>query len=211
MKKIVVRAPNWLGDITMSLPFFLALPKAFPDCEYHVIVKPEYEAYFSILPYKIKTHVFSRTRNKGLSGWKRFKNENPDVLNADFFFVLPPSFSSALMSRYLKAKERVGFDYEMRGLWLTQKYKFPKGMHRADDFLLLLNSAARTHYERRLHEVSVPGYFEENKGYVVINVNSEASSRRMPLDQWKIVIEKLKGETLVFVGTEKERAWVSEV
>ena len=140
MKKIVVRAPNWLGDITMSLPFFLLLPKVFPSAEIHIIVKPEYEGLMKLLPYKLETHTFTKKEHPGLRGMFGFKKQNLQLLSADLYFALPPSFSSALMGKVLGARERVGFKSEGRSLFLSRSYVRPKRCHRADVNIIVKNS-----------------------------------------------------------------------
>ncbi len=209
--KIVVRAPNWLGDITMSLPFFNALGKAYPDDDIHVITKPEYEELFHLLPYKVTTHVFSRSKDSGILGWLSFFKKENSVKEADVFYVLPPSFSSALMAFFSKAKKRIGFPGEGRKIFLNEHVRWPKGIHRADEFLQLLAKGVGKLYPRDLFELKLDPYFQDEDEYLVINVNSEASSRRMPIEQWSKVLQKLSGKKVVFVGTEKEREWVSQV
>ena len=66
-------------------------------------------------------------------------------------------------------------------------------------------------YKRELGDFNAPPYFEDNKDYIVVNANSEASSRRMPIDQWEKYLGHYDGETFVFVGAPKEREWVSQV
>ena len=40
--KVLVRLPNWLGDMVMSIAFINALKEVYPVCEIGVIVKREF-------------------------------------------------------------------------------------------------------------------------------------------------------------------------
>ena len=42
--RIVVRLPNWLGDLVMSTAFMRSLANAFPDAQIEVIVKKVVDA-----------------------------------------------------------------------------------------------------------------------------------------------------------------------
>ena len=51
--RVVVRLPNWLGDIMMSFPFLHALHNEFAGAEITCIVKPAYKDLLELLPFKV--------------------------------------------------------------------------------------------------------------------------------------------------------------
>ncbi|HSD10318.1 MAG TPA: lipopolysaccharide heptosyltransferase II, partial [Candidatus Binatia bacterium] len=62
MRRILVKEPNWLGDLVMSLPALRAVRRAFPDAELAVLVKQELAGFFDglrwldgVVPYRIRS------------------------------------------------------------------------------------------------------------------------------------------------------------
>jgi heptosyltransferase-2 len=48
--KILVRLPNWLGDVVMSTAFVGAVKQLYPDAQVDVIIKKELSAIASLIP-----------------------------------------------------------------------------------------------------------------------------------------------------------------
>lgn len=214
MKKIVVRLPNWLGDIMMSFPFMYALKQEFPLDEIYVIVKPQYEEVVKLLPFPVKIHSYDKKVHGSMPQeiHKYCVNEK-FLFNIDYYFCLPPSFSSAFMGYCLKAKEVIGYKGEWRSFFLTKKLEKPTGKHRSEEYLDLLRNFVNKEIQTpKLISMEVPPFFtEEDKKYVVVNVNSEASSRRLPTKKWQELIELFDQQNFVFIGIEKDSERVNEV
>jgi heptosyltransferase-2 len=60
-KKILVRTPNWLGDLVMSLGFFHKLRKVFPDASVEAIAKAEISDLLELVPGISSIHPFSKS------------------------------------------------------------------------------------------------------------------------------------------------------
>src|SRR5689334_10332394 len=112
--KILVRLPNWLGDMVMSTAFINALRMEYPSADIDVIVKKGLESLIAFIPAINKKYVFSKEDWKGLRGVYRFGKKISREVKYDVFFCLPDSFSSALMGWSTAARRRIGFKKEFR-------------------------------------------------------------------------------------------------
>ncbi|MBD3178578.1 MAG: lipopolysaccharide heptosyltransferase II [Candidatus Latescibacteria bacterium] len=135
---ILVIAPNWLGDAVMSLPFFCALRKAFPGCRITVACR------------RYVSEIFSRCRpvdrllpleNGGiLSRVLKIRKGSAEEGNYARGFVLPPSFSSALLAFLSGVRNRTGYRTDARGMLLTESLKSElyRHGHLVDGYLRLI-------------------------------------------------------------------------
>ena len=119
---ILVRLPNWLGDMVMSTSFMQTLQTVYPGAATDVIVKKGLDSLVDFIPVINKRYIFSRDEWKGLSGAIRFGRKIKSEKKYDLFFCLPDSFSSAGMGWATGATERIGFKKELRSFFLTKSY-----------------------------------------------------------------------------------------
>lgn len=211
--KILIRLPNWLGDVVMSTAFVNAVKQLYPDAEIDVVIKKELNGIAHLIPDLNKIHSFSKQEYKGLNGVYKF-GKTLRTEDYDLFFCLPDSLSSAVMGWAAKAKKRIGFGKEGRFFLLTNSYKKPPNLHRTDEYVSLLEQFT----SRKITERSVKldaKEIEQHSNLVVINFNSEATSRRMPVDKGKQLIGALtntfKTAKFIVVGAPKEKEYVDEL
>src|SRR4051812_14351868 len=119
---ILVRLPNWLGDMVMSIGFLRAVQETYPDDEIDVIVKKGLEGLVPFIEGVNGTYIFSREETKGLKGIVVFGRSIKSKKRYDLFFCLPDSFSSALMGKASGAELRVGYKKELRSILLTHSF-----------------------------------------------------------------------------------------
>ena len=211
-KKILVRLPNWLGDLVMSSAFMSQLRDWEEDAIIEVITRKHLVPLAECIPGINKVHGFSKEDFSGMGGVTRFGRQFKDG-KYDLFFCLPDSFSSATMAAATGAKERIGHRKEMRGFLLTKSYRKPEGKHRVDEYLNLLTS----YYKRPVIANSVtlkskaklPSLFPDpgGKPIIVCNFNSEAQSRRVPVTKAAAIVISLRTAIdahYVLIGGPKE-------
>ncbi len=212
--KILVRLPNWLGDIMMSFPFLHALHDEYPQAEFIFIVKPAYKDLLALLPFKVQVVEYDKNLHGSLPhDIHKFAVNQKMIFNVDLYFCLPPSFSAAWMGYAFRAKERIGFTGEWRSMLLTHKEERPKNLHRYQEYLSLMrlhNGKDVLNYPK-IRSIEFTKFFEDDVPYVVVNVNSEASSRRLPTEKWVELLELFENQKFVFIGMEKEKLRVEEV
>jgi len=211
--KILIRLPNWLGDVVMSTAFIAAVKQTYPDAAIHVIIKKELSGITELIP-GITIHPFSKQEYKGLTGVYRF-GKNLRAEQFDLFFNLPASLSSLVLGWATAAKKRIGFKKEGGLFLLTNAYTPPKGMHRVDEYVFLLEQfTGKTIAEKKV-AINVHLESEPAPNMVMVNFNSEASSRRMPEDKAKklltALINAFPDVQFGLIGSPKEKRYVDSL
>jgi lipopolysaccharide heptosyltransferase II len=211
--KILIRLPNWLGDVVMSTAFVGAVRQSYPEALIDVIIKKELGGIASLIPGVNEVHLFSKQEFPGLTGVYQF-GKTLRAEKFDLFFCLPDSLSSAVMGWAIKAKKRIGFGKEGRFFLMTNTYKKPANLHRTDEYISLLEQFTGKMITERLVRLQAET-IESNSSQVVLNFNSEAVSRRMPIEKGRQLIRALtntfKNARFLVVGSPKEKAYVDEL
>ncbi|MDB5157539.1 MAG: rfaF [Mucilaginibacter sp.] len=210
--KILVRLPNWLGDVVMSTAFIGAVKQTYPMAQVDVIIKKELSAIASLIPGLTKIHSFSKDEFKGLGGVYRYgKTLRPEKY--DLFFTLPDSLSSAVMGKATGAKQRVGFSKEGGFFMLTKVCKRPENVHRVDEYLSILEQLTDMPVTGR--KVMLTANEVKPNDLVLINFNSEAASRRMPLDKGRALLNLLTGlfpdKKFGLIGGPKDSVFIEQI
>ena len=91
--RILVRLPNWLGDMVMSAGALRQLPELFPGAELSVIVKKGLQDLLPYFPPTRHRFVFSKEEHPGLKGLWDFGKKIRQTELFDLFFSFPDSFS----------------------------------------------------------------------------------------------------------------------
>jgi heptosyltransferase II len=209
--KILVRLPNWLGDMVMAVGAVQQIPVLFPGAEVSVIAKKGIHDLLDYFPPLEHRFVFSKEEYSGVKGLWRFGRSIRETEKFDLFISFPDSFSSALMGFATGAPKRTGYKKEGRNMLLTQSFTREKGLHRVEEYVRLLemySGRERDGLGVRLQH----SYLKED--HLVININSEASSRRLTVSKAVEVItgaRKTFPHHLVLIGGQREAAFVEEV
>ncbi len=111
--RILLRAPNWLGDAVMALPVMAALRKRFPQASISVMAAPRVAPLFAGHPLVAET--LSWPAGPGKLGWYLQQRGKFDLGVA-----LPNSFAAALSLFLAGARARVGYAADGRSLLLTR-------------------------------------------------------------------------------------------
>jgi len=198
----------------MSTAFIGAVKQAYPGAGVDVIIKKELGAIATLIPGIDTIHSFSKQEYKGLRGAYQF-GKKLRAKKYDLFFNLPASISSTVMARATGAKKRIGFAKEGSFIFLTNTYKKPLNVHRVDEYISLLEQFTGKTVSEKLVKLAIGKPDPGNKERVLVNFNSEADSRRMPLAKAKTIINLLtntfKDITFTFIGSPKESAFIEQV
>lgn len=147
VQKIIVRMPNWIGDIVMATPFIHEVRKFYPKA--HLTVMCQYPGSDLLLQDPSIDELFAFKRSKPL-----FMRRDPQqsiterlkIGHYDLGFLLTNSWSSAWWFFQGGVKERVGFKNGLRQLLLTRCYKKPpkeSPIHQVDEYRILLGQIAK--------------------------------------------------------------------
>lgn len=209
--KILVRLPNWLGDMVMSVAALHQLRQCYPDAQISVVVKKGLQELLDFFPPVAQAFVFDKEEYSGAKGLWAFGRKIKAAERFDVFFSLPDSFSSALMGYASGAKKRVGYRKEGRQILLTSAYTKPRGLHRVEEYSKLIE--AYTAQKTDLLQVRLQhNFFRSN--HVVVNINSEASSRRLTTAKAVELIAALRqriSNPVLLIGGPSEAGFVAEV
>ncbi len=211
-QNILIRLPNWLGDMVMSTAFIKAVQQQYSDAVIDVIVKRGIDFLLDYFPKHNQLFIFDKEVYKGISGAFKFGKQLRQQKRYDIFFCLPDSLSSAVMAFGIDATKTVGYKKELRSVLLTNSYQKKKNIHRVEEYLDLLQQFIKT--EITIPSVELNTKKIEKKNAVLVNINSEASSRRLPIGKSVSIINNLRKqitEEIILVGSSKEKTFVDEV
>ena len=133
--RLLVRLPNWVGDILMARPAIQALRARWPDAQLVGMVRPRHAALAERLG------VFDRiVVSPGGSGLARVAAVRAAAgtlrsLRVDTAVVLAPSFEAALSPWLAGVGRRIGHGTDHRRLLLTDPVAPRAGAHRADEYI----------------------------------------------------------------------------
>lgn len=140
-KNIIVRMPNWIGDLVMATPVLADLKKMYPDAEITAMCKKPMGELLEKDPHI--DQIFSFNRPTRL--WRRLSHRNViEKLRQgkfDLGVLLTNSFSSAWWFWQGRVKRRVGYKANGRGVLLTDAKPFPaerKSQHLVKTYRALL-------------------------------------------------------------------------
>jgi heptosyltransferase II len=212
VQNILIRLPNWLGDMVMSTAFVKAVQQQYPAAAVDVIAKKDIDFLLDYFPKCNQHFVFSKATHKGIRGAFSFGKQIKKQKQYDIFFCLPDSFSSAVMAYAVGAKKRVGFSKELRSFLLTNAYKKKKGLHRVAEYVDLLQQFIKK--ECDIPSVSLSASSTKKTNAVIVNINSEAESRRLPKEKAISIVSALRKEfagEIIMIGSPKEKELVDAV
>lgn len=119
-ERILVRGPNWLGDVVMATPLLRAVRETWPRAKLTVCLTPGGAAVLEGLPWFDEVLPYRKAEHGGLGGTLRFARELRER-RFDLAISCPNSFRVALQLRLAGIPRRVGWAYGGRGFLLTDR------------------------------------------------------------------------------------------
>jgi heptosyltransferase-2 len=137
--RLLVFAPNWLGDAVMALPAIQAARLAQPGATIDVAARPAVAPLFALVPGVGKVIALA-----GRQGRLNVLREG----GYEMALLLPNSFSVALLARSAGIAERWGYRTDFRGMLLTRSVAPPSRVHQTE------------YYRHLVRALGVPGETE---------------------------------------------------
>lgn len=128
--RVVVRAPNWLGDAMMALPAIAAVRAAYPDARLTIAALPSVAPVFLERSAAAPDEILAVTRDTEipLLGAGRFEQS----------ILLPNSFRTAWSARRARIPQRWGYGASLRSPLLTRAVPRPRSrLHQSEYYLHL--------------------------------------------------------------------------
>ena len=131
VNRLLVRAPNWLGDAVMALPALEAVRRAFDGRTIILAALPSIAPMFEERTAAAPDEILAIDRARELDQLKSAR--------ADAVLLLPNSFGSAWLARRSGAAERWGYRAGGRGWLLTRGVPRPRArVHQVQYYLELV-------------------------------------------------------------------------
>ena len=129
MKRLVILAPNWLGDAVMALPAIADIRRAAPELHVAVAARQSVAPLFGLVPGVDEVVVLERRASIGrVASWRRIGSELAGS-GFDAALLLPNSMHAALVSSRAGIAERWGYRTSWRSRLLTRAIPPPSGVH----------------------------------------------------------------------------------
>lgn len=214
VKKILIRFPNWLGDIVMSLPIIEALKLKFPSAEIHALVKTPFDELLISDPRIDKVTSFQKP-----TSWFRKLNvfalaKSLKKQNYDLCFCLTRSMSSALPLYLAGINTRIGAHRFLGSFLLTHQIKLDKTGHQRQQYLSFLtpldieNPSLWAPLTKPFYQADFFARLGLNKPYILLHPGaSYGSAKTWPLDYFEKLASyflEMNKYTVVFLGDKSQ-------
>lgn len=223
IRRILLRAPNWVGDAVMALPVLPGLKAFFPEADITVAAVPRVAPLFEAHPQVSEIALYPSGSDKWRLLWGRRGH-------FDLAVALPNSLESAFGLWLAGARARVGYNTDGRRPFLTAALDGPqelKGLHTVFYFLgilqvfgelshfapprLYLTAAEVTEAQSLLHSCSPAG----GGSWVALSPGAAyGPAKRWPAARFAAVGAKLREELdarLVLLGGPEDQPTAAEV
>jgi len=130
--KILLRAPNWLGDIILVMPAVNALREALPDAKISVLVKESMADFWRMTC--VDNVISFSEKSSGIVGRRKLAGKLKKE-KFDSVLIFPNSFDSAFVPWLAGIPERVGWPSDGRGFLLNNKISKPDHLKDKRQFL----------------------------------------------------------------------------
>ncbi len=223
--KLIIRAPNHLGDCVMALPMINETREVYPGATVSLLVPEGLADLFERNPNLDQIIRIPTLHVHGMIAVMKIK----DLLTPhqfDIGYILPPSFGAAASFKLGGVKERIGFIADGRRLLLTKPLPLASPMnnqHRSVTYFDLLRRGSQTDLEYvdpklflteedtlKAAEILAGHGMEPETPYVVVAFQSVAESRRWGSTNYTELVRRLRKfhslQTVLVGGDSDQRA-----
>ena len=147
---ILIRLPNWVGDIMMALPALGSLRAAFPDERLVGMVRPQHVEFAERISYLDEVVLAPPRKGAGRPVSALAIIRDLRRAGLERAVLLAPSFEAALTARLAGIPVRVGHETDHRKALLTNPVA-ARDTHRVDSFLDVVGELGATaeHWDGR--------------------------------------------------------------
>lgn len=207
--KIVVFCPNWVGDAVMATPALRALRHRYPDAHITGLMKQSISETLAGSPWFDDELILEALDpNPRLRWWRAVRELQRQAF--DLALLFPNNFHSASISWLGRAKRRVGYHRDYRGLLLTDRLSanwtwrgYPQ-VPLIDYYLELVRALDVTPTSKSMELFLLPGDLHQarqirdrlgiapNDPYVVINPGAAfGPAKRWPTESFAALAQRL--------------------
>ncbi|WP_104721881.1 lipopolysaccharide heptosyltransferase II [Helicobacter mesocricetorum] len=173
---ILIRIPNWLGDAVMATFAMEILYQTYPQAHFYLVGSEVSCELFRHYPNTTLLVDNSKKKNFRILHLYALAKKIPPC---DIAFTFQNNFLSALFLFFNQAKERIGYNKEMRSLLLTKAPKKQANLHESLHFSSLIktlipntNLSPKLYLRKSPLEVFLPQHWQNQK---IAGINAGAA------------------------------------
>ncbi len=129
-KNIIVRMPNWIGDLVMATPILADLRRTYPDAKITAMCRAPVCDLIKEDPEVDEIFCFSKTSGFARRSDKKIVIEKLKMGKYDLGILLTHSFSSCWWFWQGRVSNRLGYDCNGRRFLLTKGARLPENIDR---------------------------------------------------------------------------------
>src|SRR2546425_7601831 len=138
IKRVVVRAPNWLGDAVMCVAALRELRRLLPNAHVTVVARPGTAEIFSEAEFVDEVLIYDRRELRSVwqqvRDWKRRR--------FDLALLFQNAFEAAAIAFLARVPMRIGYGTERRSALLTHSARVPGWKNERHESFYYLNIVA---------------------------------------------------------------------
>ncbi len=150
-KRILIVAPNWIGDAVLSLPVVDGCAEIWPEAKLTILARGRVAELFAARESGVRVLEYERGNGPGRLGnlltvGRRLRRERFNLA-----LLLPNSLSSAIMAWLAGIPQRLGYSTDGRGWLLSHGLKNRRkegGLHQVDYYIGLMSILAAFQMDR---------------------------------------------------------------
>jgi heptosyltransferase-2 len=227
MVKILIIAPNWIGDAVMTEPLISQLKKNNPNSQIDVLATPWVASIMKAIP--AVDQIITADFQHGALQWNERKALAKQLANGAYThaYVLPNSFKSALIPWLAKIPRRIGYQGEMRWGLINQALKNPSRSHRPPMSSHYFALSGQTSSEVPQPHLSLPEAMIDQSQQTLQNIQAHQElyvlcpgAEYGPAKQWPIehfgnlakqLIQTKQNSLVLILGSKKEFSIGSDI
>jgi heptosyltransferase II len=145
VKRLLIRATNWVGDAVMSVPALREIRRVFRRAHITILVKPWVQDVYSAVDFIDEVRGYDASGEH--RGWKGTLRLARDLRSESFdaAILLPNAFRAALIARLAQIPVRIGYARDGRGILLTHPCRIDpavRQMHQVYYYLGILSAVS---------------------------------------------------------------------
>jgi heptosyltransferase-2 len=138
IQRVVVRAPNWVGDAVIAVPALRELRRVLPEAQITLVSRPGAADIFIDADFVDEVLVYDRA---GLaSTWNQIREWRRKKF--DLALLFQNAFEAATIALLSGASVRMGYDTDRRGVLLTHSLPSPSWKNERHESFYYLNIVA---------------------------------------------------------------------
>jgi heptosyltransferase-2 len=229
MNRILIIAPNWIGDAVMSQPLLANLQATYPQCQIDVLASPWVASIYRACT-EVNQVIEAKLEHKQLQwGLRKQLAKQLDKNQYDACYVLPNSLKSALIPWLANIPLRIAYRGEMRFGLINITLDNPSKIDRppmAEHYLALIQALdqsqtgktkqavepklnisvdAKTFISKKLLQASI----DKNSVYVFCPGAEYGVTKRWPADHFATLAQQLitkeSDAQVILLGSQGDR------